>query len=66
MALLGVLMLVTNFLFETTLTICTSVVSLVAVSALWLALPVHSRRHPPAEPKSSAESPPNRTAMVPK
>lgn len=49
-ALLGVLMLVTNFLFDTTLTICTSVVCLLAVSALWLALPVHSRRHPRRSP----------------
>ena len=66
MTLLGVFALVTNFLFGTALTICTSAVYLLAVSTLWLALPLQTRRHPPPESKSSAESPPSLTAVVPK
>jgi hypothetical protein len=58
--------LVTNFLFGTALTICTSVVYVLAVSTLWLALPLQTRRNSPPEPKSSAESPPSLTAVVPK
>ena len=66
MTLLGVLVLVTNFLFGTGLTIGTSAVYLLAVVTLWLALPLQTRRHPPPQPKSSAESPPNLTPVVPK
>jgi Family of unknown function (DUF6328) len=66
MTLLGVFALVTNFLFGTALTICTSAVYVLAVSTLWLALPLQTRRHPPPASKSSAESPPSLTAVVPK
>jgi Family of unknown function (DUF6328) len=66
MTLLGAFALVTNVLFGTALTICTSAVYLLAVSTLWLALPLQTRRHPPPQPRSSAESPSSLTAVVPK
>jgi hypothetical protein len=47
--LLGVLVLVTNFLFGTALTICTAVVYVMAVGMLWLALPMQTRHHAPPE-----------------
>jgi hypothetical protein len=42
--ILGVLVLVTNFLFGTALTVVMSVVYVVVVSTLWLFLPMQSRR----------------------
>ena len=66
MTLLGAFALVTNFLFGTALTICTSAVYVLAVSTLWLALPLQTRRNSPPEPKSSTESPPSLPAVVPK
>jgi hypothetical protein len=53
--ILGVLVLVTNFLFSAALTICTAVVYLLAVATLWLVLPMQSMRHPAAERESGAE-----------
>ncbi len=47
LTLLGVLTLVTNFLFGTALTVCTSTIYSLAVLALWLVLPVRARRHQP-------------------
>jgi hypothetical protein len=55
--LLGVLVLVTNFLFGTALTICTSVAYFLAVATLWLAVPMETWHHPPPEPKSSESLP---------
>ncbi len=47
LTLLGVLTLVTNFLFGTVLTICTSAFYSLAVVSLWLALPIRTRHRPP-------------------
>jgi hypothetical protein len=58
--ILGVLVLVTNFLFGTVLTVTMSVVYVVVVSVLWLALPMQSRRH---AAQVRAARPPNAMAV---
>jgi hypothetical protein len=53
---------ITNFLFGTALTVSISVVHVVLVSALWVALPLQSRRHAALQ----SRPPPNRPAAIQK
>jgi Family of unknown function (DUF6328) len=64
--ILGVLILVTNFLFGTALTVAMSVVYVAVVSTLWLFMPMQSRRAASAATEPRAGQPAKVAAPVSK